>query len=172
MPSTSAVFVTFNKNNIESHLRDNQFPSTVIREYVKEIFGCRNGDTIYEGLVDCLDAQSFKSQLQQLHDVWDEREKSAFCNRKKYNPTFYTWFVKNKSEDFCNHTLRGLQDVGLGSPPVPFFTNASESINAILKETLSYKKPQWATFNNKVKKAVENHQHEMKKLLSAVGSIE
>ena len=97
------------------------------------------------------------------------KEKSAFCDRKEYNPTFYTWFVKNKSEDFCNHTLRGLQDVALGSPPVPFFTNASESINAVLKEILSYKKQQWAIFNNKVKKAVENHQHEMEKAIISSG---
>ena len=158
------------QQNIESHLRGNQFPSTAIREYVKEIFGWRNNDTVYEGLVDCVDAQSFNSQLQQLHDVWDEREKSAFCDRKEYNPTFYTWFVKNKSEDFCNHTLRGLrEDVGLGSPPVPFFTNASESINAVLKETVSYKKQQWAVFNNKVKKAVENHQHEIEKAIIGIG---
>ena len=84
MLSTSVVFVTYNKI-IESHLRDKQFPSTVIQEYVKEIFGWRNGDTIYEGLVDCIDAQSFNSQLQQLHDIWDEREKLAFCDRKEYN---------------------------------------------------------------------------------------
>ena len=121
-------------------------------------------------MVDCIDAQSFNSQLQQLHDIWDEREKLAFCDCKEYNPTFYTWFVKHKSEDFCNHTLRGLrEDVGLGSPPAPFFTNASESINAALKDTMSYKKQQWAVFNNKVKKAIENHQHEMEKAIISSG---
>ena len=104
----------------------------VIREYVKDIFGWRDHDTIYEGLVDCIDAQSFNSQLLQLQCKWDDREKLAFSDRVKYTPGFYTWFVANKSEDFCNHTLKGLQkDVGLGSPPMPYFTNASESINAV-----------------------------------------
>ena len=62
--------------------------------------------------------------------------------------------------------MRGLrEDVGLGSPPAPFFTNASESINAVLKETMLYKKQQQAVFNNKVRKAVENHQHEIEKAI-------
>ena len=158
------------QQNVESHLREKQFPSAVIRQYVKDIFGWRDHDTVYEGLVDSVDAQSFNSQLQQLQNEWDEREKLAFSDRVEHTPGFYTWFVANKSEDFCNHTLRGLrEDVGLGSPPTPFFTNASESVNAVLKETVSYKKQQWPIFNNKVKKAVESQQGEMEKTIISSG---
>jgi len=55
----------------------------VIREYVKDIFGWRDHDTIYEGLVDCIDTQSFNSQLLQLQSKWDDREKLAFSDRVK-----------------------------------------------------------------------------------------
>jgi len=48
---------------IESHLCHKRFPSTVIVEYVIDIFGWRENETVYEGLVDCLDADSFYSQL-------------------------------------------------------------------------------------------------------------
>jgi len=90
----------------------------------------------------------------------------AFGDHVEHTPSFYTLFLANKSEDFCNHTLQGLrEDVGLGFPPMPFYTNASESVNALLKETVSYKKQQWALFTNKVKKAVESQQCEMDKAI-------
>ena len=62
------------QQNIESYLSDKQFPSSVIQEYIKDIFGWRDHKNAYEGLVDCVDAQSFSYQLHQLQNQWDERE--------------------------------------------------------------------------------------------------
>ena len=63
---------------------------------------------------------------------------------------------------FISHTLRGLrEDVGLGCPLRAFYTNANESANALLKECVAYEKQQWPVFNNKVKKAIDDHQHEI-----------
>ena len=65
--------------------------------------------------------------------------------------------------------MRITRGFGLGSPPMPFYTNARESVNTLLKETVSYKKQLWALFNNKVKKAVESQQCEMEKAIINFG---
>ena len=97
-------------------------------------------------------------------------EIEAFNNHKSHKPLFYGWFVKYKSEDFRNCTLRNLrEDVGLGSPPKAFYTNNSESINALIKECTGYKKHQWALFNDKMKEAIQQQQREIEKAIIGYG---
>ena len=84
----------------------------------------------------------------------------------------HAWFTKCKAEsdDFRYCTLRSLrEDVGLGSPPSAYYTNDSESISALLKESLGYKKHQWGVFNEKVKRIVEQQQQEMEKAIIGYG---
>ena len=54
--------------------------------------------------------------------------------------------------------------VGLGSPPVAYTMNASESINAIIKQHVQYKASCWPEFNEKLRKLPS-----MKKLFSGCG---
>ena len=61
------------------------------------------------------------------------------------------------------------EDVGLGSPSSAYYTNDSESINALLKESLGYKKHQWGVFNEKVKRIVKQQQKEMEKAIIGYG---
>lgn len=61
------------------------------------------------------------------------------------------------------------EDIGLGSPPKAFYTNNSESINALLKECTGYKKQQWALFNDKMKEAVLLQQREIEKAIIGYG---
>ena len=42
--------------------------------------------------------------------------------------------------------------VGLGCSPVPFSTNASESVNAVVKQHVQYKASNWPEFNKKLRK--------------------
>ena len=49
-----------------------------------------------------------------------------------------------------------------------FCTNDSESINAILKECVGYKKRKWAVFND-ITKTVENQQREFEKSIVGLG---
>ena len=56
---------------------------------------------------------------------------------------FIRWgfMTEHKADDFRHCTLRSLrEDIELGSPPSAFRTNDSESIDALLKELLGYKK--------------------------------
>ncbi len=100
-------------------------------------------------------------------------EEVAFSDRKAHQTNFHTWFVKYKAEEFRRCTLRSLrEDVGLGSPPVGFYPNDSESINALLKESLNYKKQQWAIFNEKMKKIVDQQQQEVEKSIIGYGEYQ
>ena len=159
------------QQNIEQHLREEQFPPTVIKLLVGDIFGCSHSDSTYhEGLVDSCDTQTFDAQLVALKDKWDHLEKQAFSDRKLHDPKFHMWFSHFKAEDFRQCTLRPLrEDIGLGCPPKAFYTNDSVSINALLKQSLGYKKHQWGVFNSKVKHLVEQQQCEVEKAVIGYG---
>ena len=68
---------------------------------------------------------------------------------------FINWFMTNKAEVIRNTMLRPVrEECGLGNPPSIFTTNASESINALLKRKLNYKKQELPVFIEKVKELV------------------
>ena len=53
---------------------------------------------------------------------------------------FIRWFLSNKLPVIRDTMLKPVrEECGLGCPPQPFTTNASESINAILKRKVDYK---------------------------------
>ncbi len=105
-----------------------------------------------------------------LKSKWDELEKDSFPGTAYSNHRFHDWFVRVKAPKFRDCTLRSLrEEVGLGSPPTAFYTNHSESINALLKESLHYKKHQWGVFNEKARKIVTQQQREMEKAIIGYG---
>ena len=55
------------------------------------------------------------------------------------------------------------EECGLGCPPEPFTTNASESINAMLKRKLDYKWSELPAFIDKVKELVNKQQKELER---------
>jgi hypothetical protein len=130
------------QQNVEMHLCNEQFPQDVIKQLTHDIFGWKESSGVYhEGLVDCNDASTFDQHLSDIKCKWDNLEMAAFSNRKSHIANFHTWFSKYKAGDFRCCTLRSLrEDIGLGSPPVAFYTNESESINSLLKQSLGYKK--------------------------------
>lgn len=135
------------QQNIEAHLHDQQFSQGVIKDYIHDIFGYNDPDeNIYhEGLVDCSDTESFDELLASMETIWNKREEAAFSDCKSHRVQFFSWFMKYKAHKFREYTLCFLrEEAGLGSPLKAFYTNDSESINAVLKERVDYKKQQWA----------------------------
>ena len=159
------------QQNVETYLRDKQFPQSAINEYTQEIFGFVDSDnTVHEGLVDSYTSEEFDVRLQALQFKWDSRELECFASPKSHSPLFYMWFSKHIADVCRNHTLRSLrEDVGLGCPPMAFHTNDSESINAILKDCVGFKKQKWAIFNNMIKTAVNKQQQEFEKAIVGLG---
>ena len=158
------------QQNIEMHLRDREFPPSVVKKYTHDISGWSETDGSYhEGLVDCRDIESFNTCLDALKPKWDSLERNVFEDQKSHDINFHAWFTKYKADDFRHCTLRSLrEDIGLGSPPSAYYTNDSESINALLKESLGYKRHQWGIFNEKVKRIVKQQQ-EMEKAVISYG---
>ena len=79
-------------------------------------------------------------------------------------------FIHGSCNTKQKFTLRPLrEDVGLASPPTPFYTNDNESVNALRKGCVAFKKQQWHMFNTKVKKYVDDLQNEMEKAIVGCG---
>ena len=54
---------------------------------------------------------------------------------------------------------------GLGNPPSSFTTNASESINALLKNQVEYKKSDVPIFLEKLRDAIDEQQREVERAI-------
>lgn len=95
---------------------------------------------------------------------WDQLEQNAFQDHKSHEIDFM-----HGSPGVKHCTLRSLrEDNCLGSPPSAYYTNdnCNKSINALLKESLGYKK---GVFNEKVMKIVKQQQCEMEKAIIGYG---
>ena len=55
------------------------------------------------------------------------------------------------------------QRAGLGDPPSQFTTNASESVNALLKNKLDYKKLELTVFLDKLKEVIDEQEKELQR---------
>ena len=98
------------------------------------------------------------------------KERKKNFDHRSHHVNSFSWFCQYKSKEIREHTLRCLrEEVGLGSPPMKNYTNENESINAFLKESVNYKKQQWAVFNQKMKKLVEQQQREVEKAVIGCG---
>ena len=78
------------QKNIETHLRDKEFPSNSIKEYVHDIFGYTSSDGTYrEGLVDCCSTEDYDKLLASMKEDWNQREQQVFSDRKSHKPLFF-----------------------------------------------------------------------------------
>ena len=55
------------------------------------------------------------------------------------------------------------RDAGLGDPPEPFTTNASESMNALLKNKVEYKRSELPEFLEKLKEDINEQDREVER---------
>ena len=57
------------------------------------------------------------------------------------------------------------RDTGLGDSPPPFTTNASESVNALLKRKVDYKKNELPSFLEKLKEVIDDQERELERAI-------
>ena len=120
-----------------------------------------------EGLVDCVSITDFDSKLDALEGVWNARE-DPYCG--KAGPQFYRYFKQYKAPVVRHNMLRCYREtVGLGSPPAAYTTNASESVNAVIKQHVQYKASRWPEFNEKLRKLINSKHEEIVRSLSGRG---
>lgn len=159
-------FIHF-KRNITEKLTEYGVSGAVADEFLADIFGKKSGSIYFEGLVDSTSEEDFNHRLKKCKEVWDARE---MAKTKTKIPKFYDYFSRYKAKAVCFTMRKDLRiKAGLGSPPKMFTTNASESINAVLKQKVNFKESEWPEFNDKVKMLVKQQREEVIRALSGRG---
>ncbi len=118
------------------------------------------GSVFQEGLVDSSDNDDYQSKLDSLVQAWTSAEVSSLADVEG----FVKWFLTNKADAIRDTMLRPIRvECGLGNPPDPFTTNASESINAMLKRKVSYKQSELPAFIDHVKQLINEQEKEVER---------
>ena len=66
------------------------------------------------------------------------------------------WFLHHKVEIITSGMFQPMrEDAGLGCPPASFTTNACESLNAVLKHKVNYKKNEVPAFVDRLKNLID-----------------
>ena len=131
------------RNNVKKNLRDRKLPESVVNEIVDDVFGKQVGSTYYEGLVDARSEEILYQKLEEKKLSWEQLE----SEHPGCSTGFYDWFCRHQCDPIVSGMLRNVrEDAGLGVPPAPFTTNASESLNAVLKRKVNYKKNELPEF--------------------------
>lgn len=117
-----------------------------------------SSDVYHEGLVDCTDTSDFDSSLVTPKPKWDQMESLAFKDEKShkvYMLSYLVHYLQSRQISLLHLAFAERRDwAWISSSPI-FYTNDSESLNSLLKESLGYKKHQWGHFNDKVKQVIE-----------------
>ena len=152
------------KNKLECSLK---LPRNVAQEFIADILG--KASSLEKGLVDADDEDDYLVQLQSLKKVWDEREHKVTND----DPVFHTWFQQHCAEVVKKTMLKSVrQSAGLGLPPSPYYTNAVESMNSLLKLRTNHKKQDLTMFITKMKELIESQFIDVDRAIAGVGDYE
>ena len=99
-------------------------------QYMREIFGQTAGDLKVRGLLDCETDEEFEEEWKNLEMKWDERGMTGV--------TFKRYMVEHKKELMKKSMTAGVRRrCGLGDPPAEYDKNANESMNSVLKKSMT-----------------------------------
>ena len=148
------------RRNVKNKLPERKFPENVANEITDDIFGKQVGSTYCEGLVDAQSEEVFYEKLEQKQVQWKKREEECTgCSTG-----FYDWFCQYQCDPIITGILRHIRvDAGLGVPPTAFSTNASESLNAVLKRKVDYKSNELPSFVEHLKELIDKQQRELER---------
>lgn len=155
------------KDNLKRKLEhDLNLPRHTAQEFISDILG--NASQL-ERLVDADDESTFEAQLTSFQEVWDNRERQI----TKREPVFYTWFKEHCAKVVQDTMLRKVRrSAGLGDPPSPYYTNAVESMNSLLKLRTDHKKQDLPTFITTLHGLIESQFAEVDRAVAGVGDYE
>ena len=150
------------RRNIKSKIQEMGITESVQQIILGDIFGKQVGAQYIEGLIDAENDQEYENGLQSLIRKWkalDANEDGPVCS-------FTGWFVQYKNAAVKEGLLRpNRQRAGLGDPPSQFTTNASESVNALLKNKMDYKKHELPVFLDKLKEVIDEQERELERAI-------
>ena len=153
------------RKNTKAKLQDLGVNEGVRNLILDDIFGRRRGCHYSEGLVDTASNKEFDEVFQSLTKKWQALDLSDDTRHR-----FIQWFQKHKSGVIKSSMLRPIREkAGLGNPPCSFTTNASESVNAMLKMKVDYKRNDLPVFLEKVKELIQEQDEEINKAVVGRG---
>ena len=111
---------------------------------LSDLFGKKEGSYYTERLVDSTSNAMYDAIFDTLVENWKKLDVRSNSLEK-----FVEWFSRYKSPVLKSSMLKSVrQRCGLGSPPVAFTTNASESVKAMLKRKADYKRNELPQFSH------------------------
>ena len=154
------------RNSVKRQLAEKKYPESVASEIADEIFGKQVGSTYVAGLVDSPSEEDFFEKLEAKKADWLKRE----VDNAGVVPGFFDWFLHHKVEMITSGMLQPMrEDAGLGCPPASFTTNACESLNAVLKRKVNYKKNELPAFVNHLKSLIDEQERELERAVIGRG---
>ena len=154
------------RRNLKEKLAECNCPVSLSQKILDDVFGKKLGSVFIEGLVDASDDCDFQNKLDGLVESWRRCESPSTANIEK----FIEYFTAKKASIIRETMLRPIrEECGLGCPPDAFTTNASESVNSILKRKVDYKRNELPEFIDKVKELVQEQQREVERAVVGRG---
>ena len=154
------------RRNIKDKLHELHVREGAVQVILGDIFGRDVELEQMDGLVDAESEEEFDVGVQFLCQKWQQFDSvesgpvHVFCE----------WFKRYKCNTIKQAMLRPVRiKAGLGNPPSNFTTNASESINALLKNQVEYKKSDVPVFLEKLRDAIDEQQREVERAIVNTG---
>ena len=149
------------RRNIKAKLHDLKIQEDNQEVVISDIFGKQVAMQQIEGLLDSEDIEEFEKGFEMLLKKWINME-----GENGPLHTFGKWFYQYKSAIVKNSMLKSIRrKARLGDPPLQFTTNASESINAVLKHKVDYKKNELPDFLDKLKSVINEQERELERAI-------
>ena len=129
------------KDNIRRKLTEFLLPENVREGMVKDLFGFQQGSIYIQGVLDATSSADFDERLLNVQIKWNEIESSIHPHK---DPQVYNWIVKYEAEIMKSSMIACVRvSAGLGSPPVPYTTNRTESMNRVAKAHANHSQSSW-----------------------------
>ena len=157
------------RRNVKDKLRDCCIPTQLSTVILDDIFGKKVGSVHTEGLVDANDAIELDDKVSRVIEIWRANALPSSADLEQ----FLAWFLTHKVPVIRDSMLCCIrEECGLGSPPSPFTTNASETANSILKNGVQHKRSDMVTFLGKLRSLILEQDREVERAIIGRGKYE
>ena len=154
------------RRNISAKIHELRINEGTKKMILDDIFGKSLGSHRTEGLVDAINEAMFDNLLDVMSKKWTMQDSSE--NGPSH--TFTRWFKWYKCDVIIKSLLRPVREqAGLGCPPEHFTTNASESVNALLKNKVDHKRSELPDFLKKLKEVISKQDEELSRAVIGKG---
>ena len=148
--------------NIKYKLKELRVAKNTQEIVLSDIFGSQQ----VEGLIDSEDEKEFELGFDILATKWKKLDSQGDQSLN----SFSRWFYQYKSALVKSSMLKSIRRKGgLGDPPLQFTTNASESVNFVLKSKVDYRKNELPEFLDKLKSVIDEQERELERAIIGRG---